>query len=105
MTRPQPGARLHRYVDSMHGAIPAWFTAAACRGRTGAMYGPPAEAKAICRECPVHDECRSWSLSRPDPVPGGVAGGLDSRQRGRLRQDLLLAGTAERCVRGEVKWE
>ena len=54
--------------------------------------------------CAVHDECRSWSLSRPDPVPGGVAGGLDYRQRGRLRQRLRGAGTADRGICGEVNW-
>ena len=102
MTRPQPGARLHRYANVLRGEIPVWFPDAACRGRTDAMFGPPAEAKAICLTCAVHDECRSWSLSRPDPVPGGVAGGLDYRQRGQIRQRLRGAGTADRGICSEV---
>lgn len=102
MSNTRTGARLHRYVNVLRGEVPIWFPGAACRGRTDAMYGPPAEAKAICRTCAVLEACRAWSLARPDPVPGGVAGGLDYRTRGQIRQRLRVAGTAEPGICSEV---
>jgi len=74
---------------------PRWQRRAACRGmdanifhpRRGASIEP---AKAICAGCIVLDECRSWSLTQPEP--GGILGGYGGRQRRQLRADLAARG-------------
>lgn len=40
-------------------------------------------AKAICRRCPVLDECKEYALSNPDLV--GVWGGTTTMERNRAR--------------------
>lgn len=44
-------------------------------------------AKAICRECPVREECLLWAIVY---LPQGVAGGLTARERRKLRKRLHL---------------
>lgn len=43
--------------------------------------------KAICRACPVLDECRAWALTEPDPAFQHIAGGLHPIERSRLRRE------------------
>lgn len=46
------------------------------------------EAVAICRKCPVIDECRTWIMSVEDPArPYGIAGGLNAAERRRLHTE------------------
>ena len=45
-----------------------------------------AEAKAICRRCPVLEECRDWALTDPDPAEAMMAGGLTFDERVVLRR-------------------
>lgn len=47
-------------------------------------------AKAICRGCPVRLECLVAALS--DHIEYGVWGGLDERERRRLRRRFPLVG-------------
>lgn len=54
--------------------------------RRGAGYGGAgrariANAKAVCRHCPVLAECRAWALTDPDPVEYMVAGGMTPKER------------------------
>ena len=91
------GARLHALADALRASPEPWRADAACHGRTATMYptGAPgiADAVAVCAGCVVLEPCRTWALSRPDPVPGGVAGGLTERQRAAVRADRRrLAG-------------
>jgi WhiB family redox-sensing transcriptional regulator len=70
---------------------------AACRGLTSLMTLPAlgrpsrhatvriAQAKTLCRTCPVHDECLAWALSVPDPAVGMIAGGTTPAERRRMR--------------------
>jgi WhiB family redox-sensing transcriptional regulator len=44
-----------------------------------------AQAKALCRTCPVQAACLTWALSDPDPAIGMVAGGTTPAERRRLR--------------------
>ena len=74
-------------------ATPPWVAAAACAGTPTAMFFPKrggqnaaAVAIAICNECDVLTECRTWALSSPDPTCGhGIAGGMTPRQRRQAR--------------------
>lgn len=43
-----------------------------------------AEAKAVCRGCPVMDDCLEWSLATCQDA--GVWGGLDEEQRREIRR-------------------
>jgi WhiB family redox-sensing transcriptional regulator len=74
---------------------PAWFEAAACRGRTDLFYAPDHEreedrtarherARAICRGCPVVDECLEFALSTNQRY--GIWGALTSKQRFNLKR-------------------
>ena len=71
-----------------------WRRRAACRGTDGELFFPDASdadyqkrlaaAKAICRACPVHDECRAWAVAHGDEQ--GIWGGLTDRERRALRR-------------------
>ena len=69
-----------------------WQDRAACRGPLGAVFFPPptterkreklareAKAKAICRTCPVMQDCRSYAIEIREPH--GVWGGLSEQER------------------------
>ncbi len=45
-----------------------------------------AEVKAICRGCPVLEQCRDWALTDPDPAEAMIAGGLTFDERVMLRR-------------------
>jgi hypothetical protein len=68
-----------------------WRTRAACLGKAQIMDRkqrdrPNGEALALCRNCPVLDDCKAWVLSLPDTLdPGGICAGLNERQRMKIR--------------------
>jgi len=81
-----PGLLLARRIDA---ARPPWMRRAACRGMPTATFFPSrgessVEARAICAECPVVDDCRQWALGHDDH---GIAAGMSGRQRRRLRAE------------------
>jgi len=64
---------------------PDWFTRAACIGVDPDLFfpdrgGPVAEAKAVCRSCPVCRDCLEFALAEP-AERFGVWGGLSERER------------------------
>lgn len=71
---------------------PDWIEQGACRGgdpKVIAMFftsgGHGANrAKAMCADCPVINECRSYALDRPEMT--GVWGGTTETDRDRLRR-------------------
>lgn len=75
-------------------AHPRWMARAACNGVDGDLFfafeGEDwamaryrlAEAKAICRQCPVIQECLAYA--EVNRCPWGVWGGLDERERDKL---------------------
>lgn len=96
-----------QYTSVFAGSMPGpWDSQAACRGagkvmeetngrgrhaiRDSAKHN--SRAKAICANCPVLEQCRKWVLQHPDPVPGFIAGGLTTRERGTVRR---TTGTAQ----------
>jgi WhiB family redox-sensing transcriptional regulator len=71
-----------------------WIDRARCIGEDPELFfpiGPPrlvttqtARAKAVCRDCPVRDECLEWSLVTAQDA--GVWGGLDEEERREIRR-------------------
>ena len=51
--------------------------------QTAAYIAAVAEAKAVCRRCPVAASCLSWAMA--NGVDHGVFGGLDHDERRALR--------------------
>jgi WhiB family redox-sensing transcriptional regulator len=70
-----------------------WRSRAACRdvdpelffpvGKSGPALLQIAEAKAVCRRCPVRDACLADALER---IPDGIAGGLTEDERRTLHR-------------------
>lgn len=71
-----------------------WRHRAACRdvdpelffpiGNTGAALLQIEEAKAVCRRCPVIDECLQWALEAGED--SGVWGGLSEDERRAMKR-------------------
>ena len=71
-----------------------WRMHAACRdedpdlffpiGSTGPALGQVEEAKAVCRRCPVQEECLRWALENNQDA--GVWGGLGESERRALKR-------------------
>lgn len=72
-----------------------WTEHAACKGKTNLFETPPSErpsrtprtprvlaARAICRTCPVLNECRQWVLAhQQDPCPHHIVAGMTRTER------------------------
>lgn len=73
-------------------ALPGlWLGRGACREVATAVFFPgrgasTKPAKAICRSCPVVEECREYALGIPQLT--GIWGGLSEADRKRIRADL-----------------
>ena len=70
-------------------ASSAWVAQAACAGMDAELFFPDqgqsaAEAKAVCRGCPVRFECREHAMRNGERF--GVWGGLSERDRRRMRR-------------------
>lgn len=71
-----------------------WRTLAACRdedpdlffpiGSTGPALVQTEEAKAVCRGCPVREQCLQWALENGQD--SGVWGGLGETERRALKR-------------------
>lgn len=64
-----------------------WFDLAACKGKTLLMFPKEhkdityiAQARAICKGCPVKKQCLEYALEFPPADMHGVWAGLTSRQ-------------------------
>jgi WhiB family redox-sensing transcriptional regulator len=78
------------------GSLPAWRNKAACldedpelffpNGNTGQALIQIKEAKAICRRCPVMNECRGWALETSQQ--DGVWGGMSEEERRKVRRGI-----------------
>lgn len=77
----------------------SWQARAACLGTDPETFFPLSEgdtiatrhAKAICSRCPVRDECLEFALHS---LRFGIAGGLTSEERRRIRRDQLQEASA-----------
>jgi WhiB family redox-sensing transcriptional regulator len=64
-------------------SYPAWMDRAACNG-TDVNFFPEvgetaAAARALCKDCPVREECLQWAVDRGEEH--GVFGGLSAKDR------------------------
>lgn len=76
-----------------------WRAQAACRdkdpelffpvGNTGAALKQIEEAKAVCRTCPVTDQCLKWALDTNQD--SGIWGGLTEDERRALKRRAMRA--------------
>jgi len=65
----------------------SWFDLASCKGKTELMFPKRhkdityiAQARAICKTCPVKKDCLEYALEFPSADMHGVWAGLTSRQ-------------------------
>lgn len=65
----------------------SWFDLASCKGKTELMFPKQhkdityiAQARAICKSCPVKKQCLEYALEFPPADMHGVWAGLTSRQ-------------------------
>jgi len=76
-----------------------WKAAAACSGVDPDLFYPEwpptaesrdqaAEAKRVCRACPVRLECLAYALATGEEL--GIWGGLNERERRRVRRLMVL---------------
>lgn len=93
-------AKLHRSVwaaepsSAATGTVDDWRHRAVCREVDPELFFPvgssgPAllqieEAKAVCRRCPVSEQCLAWALGTGQDA--GVWGGMDEDQRRALKR-------------------
>lgn len=78
-----------RAGQRLYGAVPGdWADAGACRGKGDVMFpertdvGAKEAAKAVCRACPVRQECLAYALANHEKH--GVWGGLTWEERKHL---------------------
>lgn len=67
-----------------------WQEQAACLGMDPDIFFPKQgestqEAKAVCRRCPVKEECLELCLSREEK--GGIWGGTSQKERKPMRKE------------------
>lgn len=71
-----------------------WRAQANCRGVDPAVFfpergEPTGEAKRVCMQCVVRDDCLEWALTSGERY--GIWGGLSGRERRRLRRQRRAA--------------
>lgn len=76
---------------------PNWRNQANCKNRTNEMFPNGhkdityiRQARAICRECPVQQDCLAYALEFPPQDMHGVWAGYTSRQLGTLQRRMGL---------------
>ena len=89
---PEPPREPDR--SGVAGSLPAWRAKAACldedpeiffpAGTTGLASEQLAQAKAVCRRCPVIVQCLRWALQTHQDA--GVWGGMSEDERRALRR-------------------
>ncbi len=96
--RPQRHTAMTPAVATQIGS--SWRADAACRGLGPAIFFDhrrKQEARSLCRDCPVRDECRAHAVATGEPA--GIWGGLTPRQH---RSIAVTDGNSDRVVRDDV---
>jgi WhiB family redox-sensing transcriptional regulator len=84
-----------------------WVKQGACKDDPDAMYPGSSDAeiddaKAVCGNCPVIQQCRQWALETREPF--GVWGGMsEAERRGLLRQAARRNLTPEEVKAGQTR--
>ncbi|MDT0396133.1 MULTISPECIES: WhiB family transcriptional regulator [Streptomyces] len=79
-----------------------WRRRAACRtedpdlffpiGTSGPALTQAEQAKAVCRRCPVREQCLEWALGTGQSI--GVWGGTDETERRALKRRIAARGSS-----------
>jgi hypothetical protein len=76
-----------KLLETLYMGSKEWFALASCRGKTQLMFPKEhkdityiAQARAICKSCPVQKSCLEYALEFPAADMHGVWAGLTSRQ-------------------------
>ena len=82
------------FVTALFSLRPQWFRWASCIGVDPELFFSTCgdrtdEAKAVCAECPVSEECLAFALATREKF--GIWGGMSERERRRLRRARALA--------------
>ena len=87
MGKPQKGKKTPKPSSGLYIESRDWFELAACKGKTALMFPKEhkdityiAQARAICKGCPVKGPCLEYALEFPPADMHGVWAGLTSRQ-------------------------
>ena len=75
----------------------AWAASSACQGRHKLFFPPENErdaakiareagARAICKTCPVFDDCYRWAMHPTNPAGDEFAAGMSKRERHNARK-------------------
>ncbi|MGW7463840.1 WhiB family transcriptional regulator [Streptomyces xantholiticus] len=93
-----------RRADVPATATSDWRASASCStedpelffpiGTTGPALLQIEEAKAVCRRCPVMEECLDWAMD--NGLDDGVWGGLSEEERRTLRRRQARARAAQK---------
>lgn len=88
-----------------------WRHRAACRDEDPELFFPVgnsgpallqiAEAKAVCRRCPVNVECLEWALASGEDA--GVWGGMSEDERRALKRQRTRHGVARSARQPAVR--
>lgn len=90
-----------------------WRDRAACRnnvdpelffpiGMNAGSCAQTAQAKAVCKRCPVQQECLEWALANGCD---GIWGGKTETERVRIRRGIPEKADTERCPNGHERNE
>jgi WhiB family redox-sensing transcriptional regulator len=77
----------------------AWQDFANCKGADPDLFFPERgastrQAKSICRECSVREECLEFAIVSSEKF--GIWGGLSERERRKIRKERQIAATVRR---------
>lgn len=72
-----------------------WFEKARCSPANSVTFfpergNPPRFPRALCRMCPIQEQCLEWSLTVPIRLHG-IYGGIGEKERNRLRSERRKA--------------
>ncbi len=79
----------------------AWQDFANCKGADPDLFFPERgastrQAKGICRECSVRDDCLEFAIVSSEKF--GIWGGLSERERRKIRKERQIAAARSRAV-------
>jgi WhiB family redox-sensing transcriptional regulator len=77
----------------------AWQDFANCKGADPDLFFPERgastrQAKSICRECSVREECLEFAIVSSEKF--GIWGGLSERERRKIRKERQIAAAVRR---------
>lgn len=113
---PTHDAALAALVLTLHLGNPRWMRDAACKTTTGLDWHTDTERrgretreavavmKAVCADCPVLDDCTTWTLDdrSTDRLPGVVAGLDVTERRSRRRTAAALRRSTATATKGRT---